>query len=119
LANGQVGIQDQTPAPTLQEFAQQFIEFVATRHADKPGTVTFYCNRLKRLLEVMEMREARLNCIDEALIERYIGLRRKKVGIVAVNRELATLRRVLHVAKGVEGDPRNSQSSLTAWRSFS
>jgi hypothetical protein len=26
---------------------------------------------------------------------------------------------VLHVAKGVEGDPRNSQSSLTAWRSFS
>ena len=98
LANGDVGLEDQTPAPTLREFAQQFIDFVQTRHANKPETVKFYANRLKRLLEWEPMREARLDRIDEGLIERYIGVRRKKVGVVAVNRELATLRRALHVA---------------------
>jgi integrase len=98
LANGEVGLEDQTPAPTLREFAQQFIDFIETRHANKPETIKFYANRLKRLLEWETMRESRLDRIDEGLIERYIGVRRKKVGVVAVNRELATLRRVLHVA---------------------
>jgi integrase len=98
LANKEVGLEDQTPAPLLREFAQQFIDFVETRHANKPETVKFYCNRLKRLLEWEPLREARLDRIDEALIARYIGIRRRKVGIVAVNRELATLRRALHLA---------------------
>ncbi|HEV2484112.1 MAG TPA: tyrosine-type recombinase/integrase [Terracidiphilus sp.] len=100
LANGLVGIEDQTPAPTLRKFAQDFIDYVQNRNANKPETVRFYSNRLKRLLEWEKLRETRLDRIDEALIEQYIGLRRKKnVGIVSVNRELATLRRVLHVAK--------------------
>jgi integrase len=102
LANGLVGIEDQTPPPTLKEFAQDFIDSVEVRNADKPETVRFYSNRLKRLLECQKLREARLDRIDEALIEQYIGLRRKKVGIVSVNRELATLRRVLHVAKDLK-----------------
>ena len=98
LANGEVGIEDQTPAPTLREFAQQFIDFVQTRHANKPETVKFYASRLKRLLEWEPLREAHLDRINESLIERYIGARRKLVGVVAVNRELATLRRILHIA---------------------
>jgi integrase len=98
LANGEVGIEDQTPAPTLREFAQQFIDFIETRHANKPETVKFYASRLKRLLEWEPLREASLDRIDESLIERYIGVRRKSVGVVAVNRELATLRRILHIA---------------------
>ncbi|MHB8390226.1 MAG: tyrosine-type recombinase/integrase [Acidobacteriaceae bacterium] len=98
LAKGEVGIEDAKPAPRLREFAQSFIDFVQTRHANKPETVKFYANRLKRLLEWEPLRETRLDRIDESLIEQYIGVRRKSVGVVAVNRELATLRRILHVA---------------------
>ena len=98
LAKGEFSIEDRKPAPTLREFAQPFIDFVQTRHANKPGTVKFYSNRLKRLLEWETLRETRLDRVDEALISKYIGMRRKSVGIVAVNRELATLRRALHVA---------------------
>jgi integrase len=53
---------------------------------------------MKRLLEWETLRETRLDRVDEALIAKYIGIRRKSVGIVAVNRELATLRRALHIA---------------------
>jgi integrase len=109
LAHGEVGIQGQKTAPTLREFEQSFIDFVQTRHANKPETVKFYSNRLKRLLEWKTLRETRLDRIDEALIEKYIMLRRKKVQVVAVNRELATLRRILHVAaewKLIKGVPK-------------
>jgi integrase len=98
LANGEVGLEEVAPAPALRDFEQQFIDFIETRHASKPATVSFYANRLQRLLKWQPLRDARLDRIDEALIERYIGLRRKEVGIVAVNRELATLRRLLHKA---------------------
>ncbi|MFZ0663899.1 MAG: site-specific integrase [Acidobacteriaceae bacterium] len=98
LANGEVGIAEQKPAPTLLEFEQSFIDFIQARHANKPETIKFYANRLKRLLEWDVLRETRLDLIDEALIERYVVMRRKKVEIVAVNRELATLRRILHIA---------------------
>jgi integrase len=96
---GEVGIADRKPAPTLLKFAQSFIDYVEVNNAEKPETVRFYANRLKRLLEWEKLRETRLDRIDEALVEEYKQLRRKKVGIVSVNRELATLRRVLHVAQ--------------------
>ena len=99
LANGSVGLEDSTPAPTLKEFSQQFIDFVETRHSDKPATVRFYSHRLSVLLKWEPIRNTKLDRIDEALIARYIGLRRKTVGIVSVNRELATLRRLLHLAQ--------------------
>jgi integrase len=98
LANGSVGLEDPTPAPTLREFSQQFIDFVETRHADKPATVRFYAHRLKVLLKSESLRNAKLDRIDEAMIARYVGQRRKSVGIVSVNREMATLRRILHIA---------------------
>jgi len=99
LANGEVGIEDQTPAPKLLDFSQQFIDFIETRHANKPETVRFYANRLKRLLEWEPFRESSLDRIDEGLIARYVAQRRKIVGVVSVNRELATLRRILHIAQ--------------------
>ncbi len=98
LAKGEVSIADQKPAPTLKAFEQDFIDFVQTRHANKPETVRFYLGRLRRLLEWETLCETRLDQVDEALIERYVVMRRKHVGVVAVNRELATLRRILHIA---------------------
>lgn len=99
LARGEVDLDKLGHAPTLREFSQQFADFVSTNHADKPQTVTFYVNRLKRLLEWEPLREARLNQIDEGLIARYISHRRKKVGITACNHELRTLRRALNLAR--------------------
>jgi integrase len=99
LIRGEMGILEKEPAPTLREFEQTFINFVQTRHAHKPETMRFYLHRMKRLLAWDPWRNTRLSNIDEPLIEKYVGMRRKQVGVAAVNRELATLRRVLHLAK--------------------
>jgi integrase len=99
LAKGEVSIEDQKPAPTLRVFSDEFKDFVQTRHANKPETVKFYSNRMQRLLEWPSFHDARLDAIDEAMINRYVVMRRKKVGVVAVNRELATLRRAFHLAR--------------------
>lgn len=98
LANGEVGLEDQKPAPILQEFVQTFTAFVQDRHANKPATARFYLEKARRLLEWEPLKQARLNHIDELLIERYIGVRLKKVALHSVNHELRTLRRMLHLA---------------------
>jgi integrase len=104
LAKGLVDIEDRTPAPTLREFKQDFIDYVDRHNENKPETIRFYRDRLKRLLAWERLCVTRLDRIDEPLIEQYIQLRRtgklgRKAGVVSVNRELATLRRILHVAK--------------------
>lgn len=68
------------------------------RCAQKPGTIRFYANRLARLLDNERLASAALDRIDEAVIEEYIQSRRPKVSITSVNRELATLRRLLRLA---------------------
>lgn len=98
LAKGEVGIDAPVFVPTLKEFEERFIGYVETRHANKPQTVSFYRNRMKRLLEWGAFKNAKLDRIDKALIDRYITERRQRVGIVSVNRELATLRRLLRLA---------------------
>src|SRR5438105_15873050 len=72
LAKGDVGIVDRREAPTFQEFSKTFMDAIRVRSADKPATVGFYADRTKRLLKYRPLREARLDSIDEALIERYI-----------------------------------------------
>lgn len=108
LAKGEVGIEERKPAPRLKEFALKFRDTIAIRKAEKPLTVSFYNSKLDRLLEYEPLASARLNQIDEALIERYIQQRRghiigkgknkKPVSPASVNRELATLRRLLRMA---------------------
>ena len=68
------------------------------RDADKPHTVSFYAAKLSRLLESGTIASAHLDCIDEAMIESYVLERRKQVCPATVNRELATLRRLLRLA---------------------
>jgi len=109
LAKGKVGIVERKPAPRLKEFASQFEEAIEIRCAEKPATVTFYKSKLTRLLEFEALASARLDRIDEALIERYVQARRntvigkgenkKNLSPASVNRELATLRRLLYLAK--------------------
>ena len=99
LAKGEVGLVQRNRAPTLQHFAQRFIDFVQTRSSAKPATVCFYSQKLARLLDYKPMAKARLDHIDEALIEAYVQHRRQKICPASVNRELATLRRLLRLAQ--------------------
>jgi len=109
LAKGEVGIEEKHPAPALEDFAKKFIEAVEVRSADKPATIDFYRSKLQRLLEFHPLASARLDAISEALIERYVQARRNKIigqgdgerrlSPASVNRELATLRRLLNLAK--------------------
>jgi hypothetical protein len=98
LAKGEVGIVERPPAPILKTFAQRFTDAIEARCAQKPGTIKFYANRLARLLDNERLASAALDRIDEAVIEEYIQSRRPKVSITSVNRELATLRRLLRMA---------------------
>ncbi len=117
LAKGEVGIVERKPAPTLKEFSQRFIDYVQTRNAGKPATVRFYSEKLTRILECGSLAEARLDRIDESLIERFVqwrsqqasragsnrkrrttAHRRRPVSAATVNRSLATLRKLLRLA---------------------
>ncbi len=98
LAKGEVGIAERKVAPLFSAFAQRFIAHVETRHENKPQTVVFYASKLSRLLEFAPIASARIDRIDEGIIEEYVVARRATVGPATVNRELATLRRMLRLA---------------------
>ena len=99
LAKGEVGIEERKPAPTLKIFAQRFIDHIQVRCAAKPKTIEFYAFKLARLLEFEPLALAKLDGIDEGLIEHYVQDRSKRVAPATVNRELATLRRLLRLAQ--------------------
>lgn len=63
--------------------------------AEKPATVRFYQEKLRRLLADRQLCCARLNAIDEAVIDGY----KQRRTPASVNRELATLRRLLRLAQ--------------------
>jgi integrase len=109
---------DHSPAPTLTEFSQRFIDEIQVRCAAKPNTVSFYALKMTRLLEFEPLATAPLDAIDESMIAAFVqwrsaqtsraGHNRKKPRPVAdekpispasVNRELATLRRLLRLAQ--------------------
>lgn len=98
LAKGEVGIRERKPVPTLKDFAPRFREAIEVRCSEKPRTISFYKEKLTRLLEYERLASATLDNIDESLIEGYVQERRKKVSPATVNRQLATLRRLLRLA---------------------
>ncbi len=98
LAKGEVGIVERRPAPTLKNFAQRFVDAIQVRCAPKPRTIAFYVEKLGRLLEFEPLATASLDDIDEARIEQYVQQRAKQVAPATVNREQATLRRLLRLA---------------------
>ena len=105
LAKGEVGLEDKKCVPTLKAFGQEFIKTIETRCAEKPATISFYKQKLKQVLEFSKLASARLDRIDEALIESYaqrrtrtISRHKKALSPASVNRELATLRRLLRLA---------------------
>jgi integrase len=106
LAKGEAGIH--VAAPTLKQFEDRFTKFVETRNASKPRTIQFYKTTYGNLLAFPTLAALRLDRIDEAVIERYIQHRNGqelgrinedgKLSVATVNRDLATLRRLLRMA---------------------
>jgi hypothetical protein len=52
LAKGEAGIHQRAAVPTLAEFASRFESAVVTLGAEKPATVKFYKEKLRRLLRL-------------------------------------------------------------------
>ncbi len=103
LAKGEVGIKERRPSPTLADFAPKFTAAIETTCGEKPATVSFYKAKLKTLVKHFGAR--RLEEIEEAQIEQYTQMRAKvksrrkrTLSPASVNRELATLRRLLRLA---------------------
>ena len=104
LAKGEVGIRKKERAPKLAEFAPRFTAAIETSCAEKQATVAFYKAKLKRLVKHLGGR--RLDEIEEAEVEQYTQMRagtksrrNHPLSPASVNRELATLRRLLRLAQ--------------------
>ena len=104
LAKGEVNIRERVKVPTLREFSTEFEKAIETQCAEKPRTVEFYVSRV-RLLLASELADRTLDEIDEGAIEKYrqtraatLSRRKKTLSAGSVNRELATLRRLLRLA---------------------
>jgi len=98
LAKGEVGLSEPKTMPTLREFGSRFQAEIRVHCAGKPRTVAFWEQKLMRLLEFMPLASAPLDKIKKALIARYVQKRQGNVAVATINRELATLRRILYLA---------------------
>lgn len=101
LAKGEVGIRDRKPAPTLADFADKdFLPFVRTTSAGKPNTVRFYENSVKNLKAETKLSGLRMDAITSENISAFVAKRKAgNVEVSTVNRDLATLRRMFHLAQ--------------------
>jgi len=104
IAKGEVGLIDRPKVPTLREFAPRFLKQISMDCAAKPRTIEFYQSKLKRLL-AEKLADLPLDQIDTECVEQYkiarrdsISRHKKRVSPASVNRELATLRRLLRMA---------------------
>jgi hypothetical protein len=95
LAKGEAGTLERPPASTLKEFSPRFESAIVTLCAEKPATVRFYQEKLRRLLADRQLCCTRLNAIDEDVIDGY----KQRRTPASVNLELATLRRLLRLAQ--------------------
>jgi integrase len=83
---------------TLREFGLRFQAEIKVHCAGKPRTIDFWNQKLTRLLEFEPLSSSQLDKIDKALIASYVPTRHGKVAVATINRELATLRRMLYLA---------------------
>jgi integrase len=104
LAKGEVGIEEHKKSPTLKGFAPRFEKFIESKCEDKPATVDFYKSKMRAML-AGKIADMRLDAIEEEQIQDYVEARRatktrrnRPMSPASVNRELATLKRLLRLA---------------------
>ena len=108
LVKGEAGIGESKPVPTLRAFREDFITAVQAEKQDKQKTVQFYTYSFDSLLKYEPLAEARLDGIDERLVQRFTvwALARtcerdeeRTCSVATVNRWRATLRKALRMAR--------------------
>ena len=102
LAKGDVGIRDRAPVQHFEAFAKaDFLPHVASRFADKPGTLAYYRTQVSHLLAFSPIANAKLDAISAEAITGFIEKRRQaKYEVATINRSLQVLRRMFRL--GVE-----------------
>ena len=97
LAKGEVGIRERKVVQTLAEFADQdFLPFVESRFGNKPKTLEYYKNGIKRLTAFGPLAKSRLDAITPIAITDFVErLRADELQISSINRILEVLRRML------------------------
>jgi len=100
LARGEVGIREHKLVPTLVAFANdQFLPFVRSTSPAKPNTDRFYENSVANLAAHSKISSLPLDSITSEIVAGYVAHRQGSgVQIATVNRDLATLRRIFHLA---------------------
>ena len=108
LVKGEAGIGQPKSVPTLKAFREDFTTAVRAEKPDKPKTVQFYTYSFDSLLKYEPLAEARLDGIDERLVQRFTvwALARncerdeeRTCSVATVNRWRATLRKALRMAR--------------------
>ena len=108
LVKGEAGIGEPKSVPTLKAFREDFITAVRAEKPDKPKTVQFYTYSFDSLLKYEALAEARLDGIDERLVQRFTvwALARncerdeeRTCSVATINRWRATLRKALRMAR--------------------
>jgi len=119
LAKGEVGIRERKPCPTFSALCKKFLNWIAVEKEGRPSTVKFYNDMVRSLLRYDPFVNLPLDRIDKPTVEEFVKWRRgreqvvvlrrtggkaaskvtgKPVSISTINRELATLRRMLNLA---------------------
>jgi integrase len=101
LAKGEVGIREKKPVPTLENFMDRdFLPFVRITKAPKPNTVRFYENSVANLKGYSKLAGLPVDQITAENLAGFVAHRQvAKVQVSTLNRDLATLRRVFHLAQ--------------------
>jgi integrase len=109
LAKGEVGIREKQPVGTLADFADHdFLPFVRSTSKDKPNTVRFYENSVANLKAYSKLAKVQLDEITSDIVGSFIAQRQAKrqerrkdkpLETSTINRDLATLRRMLCLAQ--------------------
>ncbi|MGI8962080.1 MAG: tyrosine-type recombinase/integrase [Bryobacteraceae bacterium] len=101
LAKGEVGIRDRSPVPTIARFAdERFLPFVRSAKAEKTRTVVFYETCVSNLKSDKKLAGLPLNAITQEHLTGFIESRRSEgMKTSTINRDLATLRRILRLAE--------------------
>jgi len=109
LAKGEVGIRDRKPVPTLAVFADRdFLPFVRSTFKEKPNTLRFYENSVHNLKAYTKLANLPLDKITSDIVGGFVMKRQaqrqarrndKPLEVSTINRDLATLRRMGHLAQ--------------------
>jgi integrase len=98
LAKGEAGIERKAAAPTLKTFEEQFCAWI-DETKENVRTRDFYKVSYSRLVSYTPLGGARLDRIDEPLLEKFKSkMLADKLSKTTVNRYLATLRKALRYA---------------------